>query len=44
MICKISIISLFILISSIDYITRLALLILVFTMSGLLYIVLDFRF
>jgi NADH-ubiquinone oxidoreductase chain 6 len=36
--------SLLILISSIDYMTRLALLILVFILSGLIYMVLDFKF
>jgi NADH-ubiquinone oxidoreductase chain 6 len=36
--------SLLILISSIDYMTRLALLILVFILSGIIYMVLDFKF
>lgn len=43
-ICMISVISKQVLISSIDYITRLALLIQVFIKSGLKYIVLDFKF
>jgi len=41
---KISIISLKILITSVDYMTKLALLIMIFFMSGFIYLILDLRF